>query len=671
MSVPLQYKARIILSLTAKVIPIMKNKVKGLKWTTSGFLAHLKWFDEHMQDRALAFIIGAGASRPSRIKTGAELVTQWLKELHHREDHAKQELQTWATEDNLGIKDFEFPRAAEFYPQIFERRFSHDREEGYAFLESMMEGKEPSLGYSILAEILSNTRHKVVVTTNFDNLVADALAIHAHVHPLICGHESLAGFIRPSMRRPLIAKIHRDLFLEPKNHTDEVQCLDTDWAHALTRLFEHYTPVVIGYGGNDGSLMGFLENASIRGGLWWCYRANGEPPQRVKDLVAKKNWKLVPIIGFDEFMLELGNNLISTFDITTIASRIEELGQKRAKRYRDETEKVQEQINRPEATKQEGIQAVRLAMQSATEQPQDWWGWELKARAEADPAKRELIYHDGLQHFEQSAELTGNFANFMRVIRKDHDEAERLYRRALELDPNHTNITGNFANFMTVIRKDHNEAERLYRRALELDPNDANITGNFASFMTAIRKDHDEAERLYRRALELDPNDANITGNFASFMTAIRKDHDEAERLYRRALELDPNDANITANFAGFLLGCGRWNEAREYANTAANIEQTKESQTFAEIEFYRALLAVQHSQSPDTYLKSLKSLLCSDFVRNSWSFDAHLAAVAAYLDHDQRIFYRKLADAILDDAKLADLELLPEWQAIKALPDI
>lgn len=289
----------------------MKNKTERLKWTTSGFLEHLKSFDKQMPDRALAFIIGAGASRPSGIKTGTELVTQWLEELHRREDHAKQELQTWATADNLGIKDFEFSHAAEFYPQIFERRFSHDREEGYAFLESKMEGKEPSLGYSILAEILSNTRHKVVVTTNFDNLVADALAIHAHVHPLVCGHESLADFIRPSMRRPLVAKIHRDLFLEPKNENNEVKYLDEGWVKALTRLFEHYTPVVIGYGGNDGSLMGFLENASIRGGLWWCYRVtNGEPPQRVKDLVAKKNGKLVPIIGFDEFMLELGNNLI-------------------------------------------------------------------------------------------------------------------------------------------------------------------------------------------------------------------------------------------------------------------------------------------------------------------------------------------------------------------------
>ncbi len=40
-----------------------------------------------------------------------------------------------------------------------------------------MEGNVSSLGYSLLAEIIQHTRHKVVITTNFDNLVADALAM--------------------------------------------------------------------------------------------------------------------------------------------------------------------------------------------------------------------------------------------------------------------------------------------------------------------------------------------------------------------------------------------------------------------------------------------------------------------------------------------------------------
>jgi hypothetical protein len=69
----------------------------------------------------------------------------------------------------------------------------------------------------VLAQIMADKQHKAAVTTNFDNLLADALAVYTRALPLVCGHESLTGFIRPNLQRPLIAKIHRDLLLNPKN----------------------------------------------------------------------------------------------------------------------------------------------------------------------------------------------------------------------------------------------------------------------------------------------------------------------------------------------------------------------------------------------------------------------------------------------------------------------
>ena len=63
-----------------------------------------------------------------------------------------------------------------------------------------MERAEPSFGYSVLAKILAETRHRVVITTNFDNLVADALSLYTSKHPLVCGHESLSIFAKPHTR---------------------------------------------------------------------------------------------------------------------------------------------------------------------------------------------------------------------------------------------------------------------------------------------------------------------------------------------------------------------------------------------------------------------------------------------------------------------------------------
>jgi protein O-mannosyl-transferase len=75
---------------------------------------------------------------------------------------------------------------------------------------------------------------------------------------------------------------------------------------------------------------------------------------------------------------------------------------------------------------------------------------------------------------------------------------------------------------MWQVRKDNNQAERLYRLALELDPEYARSTGNFADFMWEVRKDNNEAERLYRLALELDPEDASIGVSFAEFLLLRR-----------------------------------------------------------------------------------------------------------------------------------------------------
>jgi hypothetical protein len=149
----------------------------------------------------------------------------------------------------------------------------------YAFLENAMADKEPSYGYSVLAQILAHTRHQVVITTNFDNLVGDALSIYTRTFPFICGHESLTSFVRPDLRHPLIAKIHRDLLLEPINTSEGTAALSPRWIKALSEIFTFYTPIVLGYGGNDGSLMDFLSSLKrpVTGGLFWCHRIDSEP----------------------------------------------------------------------------------------------------------------------------------------------------------------------------------------------------------------------------------------------------------------------------------------------------------------------------------------------------------------------------------------------------------
>ena len=280
------------------------------KITTAGFLSEFLARHKQMSDRPFCWVLGSGASYQSGIPTGVTLAMQWLKELHEREDFNDLPFEKWATAASLGIKSFDFKNAASFYLFIYQRRFRDFKEQGYAFLEDVMAGIEPSYGYSVLAQIMASHKHKVAVTTNFDNLIADAISIYTDAFPLVCGHESLTGFIRPNLTRPVIAKIHRDLLFNPKSAPEDIEKLSPEWEEALKVIFENNTPIVLGYGGNDGSLMGFLAKISpIKGGIFWCYRAGSEPDPKIHALVEHHHGRLVPVFGFDELMLQIGEKL--------------------------------------------------------------------------------------------------------------------------------------------------------------------------------------------------------------------------------------------------------------------------------------------------------------------------------------------------------------------------
>jgi tetratricopeptide (TPR) repeat protein len=473
-----------------------------------------------MPDRPFCFVLGSGASKQSGIPTGAELVARWLRELHEMEDDTGRRLEEWATAENLGIEGFCYEKAERFYPPIYQRRFSDYKEEGYAFLENALDGREPSFGYSVLAQVLATTHHKVAITTNFDNLIADALATYMRTYPFVCGHESLTGYIRQDLRRPLIAKIHRDLLLQPKSNPDEIAKLPDQWTLALTRIFARFTPIVLGYGGNDGSLMSFLESLTpIEGGIFWCHRDVNQPDERVCNVVSRHpGGGLVPITGFDELMLQLQEQLKLPF----LLPEMERREKQRVDDYQKQFERLTASIRAPGKTPadEKAKEAVREAAQAAVQRitkEKDWWSWQLKAYEEFDPKRREAVFREALKDFPDSVELMANFAEFLHTNAQKYDEAEMLYRKVAEIIPGNAVVLSNLAEFMCYVRKNHDEAERLYRKAFEADPTFVLNIGNFAFFLESIRKNDDEAERFYRIAINLGVN-KKVLKRFEDFL---------------------------------------------------------------------------------------------------------------------------------------------------------
>lgn len=168
-----------------------------------GFIHEFKEVSDGTHPSKFCFVLGAGASKSSGVKMGQELVDIWEKELIERneEEYLKWKQQLGITKENK----------YSYYSRYYEKRFNKRPMDGLNFLEKMMEHVNPSVGYVVLSYLLTNTRHNVVITTNFDHLVEDAVNYYSQTIPLIIGHESLAHYISKQITRPTIIKIHRDL----------------------------------------------------------------------------------------------------------------------------------------------------------------------------------------------------------------------------------------------------------------------------------------------------------------------------------------------------------------------------------------------------------------------------------------------------------------------------
>lgn len=283
------------------------------------FLDHIA--DGYQAGQRYCFVLGAGAAKASGIRTGEEMMREWRTYLQGKgTDYIRDCAQELGMKDEDCIPLFQdgYTLKNDDYFTLFDLRFAGVPNVAYAYLEKEMEGKYPSYGYFPLAMLLSNTENRLVITTNFDTLLEDALYTYTFKHPLVVGHESLASYIGSDSRHPVIAKIHRDLLFRPFNRKEDMDKLKDEWEQPLRNALSRYTPIVIGYAGGDHTFMSLLKKIELQG-IYWCHLEDN-PPKIIKDIVAKHNGYLVKILGFDEIMFQLGDRFSKEANLVIPAS---------------------------------------------------------------------------------------------------------------------------------------------------------------------------------------------------------------------------------------------------------------------------------------------------------------------------------------------------------------
>jgi len=172
--------------------------------------------DSEMLDKRFAFFLGAGCSISSGIPGAGSLVKDyWLPRLSEFIAPDRKDADSWIKDE---FPDYDPKNPAGSYGLVLERLFLN-AEDRQREIEHLCDGRFPGFGYAVLATLIAKYggSFNVVVTTNFDDLVSDALYLFTRARPLVIGHESLASYIRPTRTRPLVVKIHGDARLSPQN----------------------------------------------------------------------------------------------------------------------------------------------------------------------------------------------------------------------------------------------------------------------------------------------------------------------------------------------------------------------------------------------------------------------------------------------------------------------
>ena len=536
----------------------------------NGFIQEIQDVSDGHHPRKFCFVLGAGASISSGIKSGQELVDIWDDKLRIRN---KSSYLKWRSE--YGITD---ENKYSFYSQYYEHYFKRHPKDGYNFLEKLMENAIPSAGYVILSYLLSQTKNNVVITTNFDHLTEDAINYYTQTMPMVIGHESLSHYISKPINRPTVIKIHRDLLFDPANTVNEVDKLHDNWKKALNTILSEYHPIFIGYAGNDNSLMDFLieqGEAFADNRLccpYWMLYGDGTPDGKVHDFLEKSNGYFIQHNGFDEVMFLIGRVLkIKRQSEEYFHEKVE----KRFKILNDSIDKFTNKFLKDDySTNPDNLimsEEIKEAVQYLASQTnlQNMY-------KEVVLSYREGNYEDAVSICKELINLAPDNAlyhNTFGIIlhkMKRYDEALTETQKAVELEAYNAEYRNSLGITLHALKR-YDEALTEYYKAIELDPNDAFYHNNLGITLDYIER-YDEALIEMQKAVELEPDNPEYRNSLGVTLHNMKR-YDEVLIEKQKAVELEPDNAEYHYSLGATLCCIERYDEALIETKKAVELE--------------------------------------------------------------------------------------------------
>lgn len=296
-------------------------------------------FSVHENRGVFALILGSGLSRAAEIPTGWEITTDLVRRVataqgvEDQDDWAKWYAETEGKEPNYS------ELLAELATTPSERRAilhsyiepnDEDREEGR---------KMPTAGHRAIAYLVQEGYIRVIVTTNFDRLMENALREVGVEPTVITSPDALKGAEPLTHSTCYILKLHGD-YKDARilNTDEELNAYPDDYNTLLDRIFDEHGLIVCGWSGEwDHALRAAIERApNRRYPMFWASR--GDLKGRGAELCSARRGVVIPISDADSFF----GILVEQVKTLTQSQRQNPVGVdmliNRAKRYLSKTE---------------------------------------------------------------------------------------------------------------------------------------------------------------------------------------------------------------------------------------------------------------------------------------------------------------------------------------------
>ena len=257
-------------------------------------------------------MLGSGVSRSAGIPTGWEIVIDLLAKLAASEGEV----------ENIDLEDWyrkKYGKSPDYSVLLDE--LAHTQAERQTLLRPYFEPngeerelrlKQPTAAHHAIAQLVADGLVRVIVTTNFDQLVETALRDVGITPTVLSTPDQVAGALPLIHTRCTVFKVHGD-YTDPRilNSPVELNSYAPELDRLLDQIFDQFGVVVCGWSADwDVALRNAITRTpSRRFTMYWASR--GELGAEAQALVENRSAIVVPIQDADSFFDEVQDTVFS------------------------------------------------------------------------------------------------------------------------------------------------------------------------------------------------------------------------------------------------------------------------------------------------------------------------------------------------------------------------